>query len=102
MLRNIALFCLFMLSFSATAALPVDGLAPGTPYYFDSFNPGQRPWTPGQHLNIEEVFKNYQYYEIVLDRDGQWITVNHYIRGSRASNEKYRVLPDGSLQKDGQ
>jgi hypothetical protein len=74
---------------------------PDTPYYFDSFDSGQRPWAPGQHLNIEEVFKNYQYYEIVFDRGGDVITVNHYIRGSRAGGGKYRVLPDGSLQEIG-
>lgn len=97
MVRAIALFCLLMLPFSAASA--ADQLVPGTPYYFDSFNPEQRPWAPGQHLNIEEVFKNYQYYEVVFDRDGDGVTVNHYIRGSRAGSEKYRVLPDGSLQE---
>lgn len=101
MVRYIALFCLLMLPFFAAAVSPADQLVPGTPYYFDSFNPEQRPWIPGQHLNIEEVFKNYQYYEIVLDRDGDGVTVNHYIRGSQAGSEKYRVLPDGSLQEMG-
>lgn len=99
MVRNIALFCLLMLPLSAPVASPVHQLAPGAQYYFDSFDPGLRPWTPGQHLNIEEVFKNYQYYEVVLDRDGAAITVNHYVRGSKAGSEKYRVLPDGALQK---
>ena len=100
MVRYIALFCLLMLPLSAGAASLADKFAPGTPYYFDSFDPGQRPWTPGQHLNIEEVFKNYQYYEIVLDQGDGGITVNHYIRGSKAGSEKYRILPDGSLQKN--
>lgn len=100
MVRAIALFCLLMLPFPAPAASAAGQLVPGVPYYFDSFNPEQRPWIPGQHLNIEEVFKNYQYYEVVLDRSGDGITVNHYIRGSRAGSEKYRVLPDGSLQKN--
>ena len=99
MVRNIALFCLLTLPLSAFAASPALQLAPGAPYYFDSFDPGQRPWTPGQPLNIEEVFKNYQYYEVVLDQDGSGITVNHFVRGSRAGSEKYRVLPDGALQK---
>jgi len=100
MVRYIALFCLLMLPFSAGAVSLADKLAPGTLYYFDSFDPGQRPWTPGQHLNIEEVFKNYQYYEIVLDQGDGGITVNHYIRGSKTGSEKYRILPDGSLQKN--
>ncbi|OGS98887.1 MAG: hypothetical protein A3F73_12800 [Gallionellales bacterium RIFCSPLOWO2_12_FULL_59_22] len=98
--RYIALFSLLMLPFSIVAAPPAGRLAPGTPYYFDSFDAGQRPWEPGQGLNIEEVFKNYEYYEIVLDRDGNGLTVNHYVSGSKAGSEKYRVLPDGSLQKN--
>lgn len=98
MVRAIALFCLLLLPFSAAAA--AGRLTPGMAYYFDNFDAGQRPWAPGQHLNIEEVFKSYQYYEIVLAQDGNGITVNHYIRGSRAGSEKYRILPDGSLQKN--
>ena len=99
MVRYIALFCLLILPFSAGAASLADKLAPGTQYYFDSFDPGQRPRAPGQHLNIQEVFKNYQYYEIVLDEDGKEITVIQYIQGNKAGSEKYLVLPDGSLQK---
>lgn len=100
--RVVAAFCLFTLMPAAGAASLADKLTPGMPHYFDSFDAGQRPWEPGQHLNIEEVFKNYQYYEIVLDRDSKGIVVNQYIRGSKAGSEKYRVLPDGSLQKSGQ
>ncbi len=87
---------------AAGAATPADRLTPETSHYFDSFDATQRPWEPGHPLNIEEVFKNYQYYEIRLDRDGKGIVVNQYIRGSKAASEKYRVLPDGSLQKDAQ
>ncbi len=99
MFRIIATFCLAALSLSANAVLPAAVPEPGVSHYYDHFDPGQQPWTPGQHLNIEEVFKNYQYYEIVADRDGKGITVNHYIRGSKVNSAKYRVLPDGSLQK---
>ena len=100
--RIVAAFCLLTLMPSAGGASLADKLTPGMPHYFDSFDAGQRPWQPGQHLNIEEVFKNYQYYEIVLDRDSKGIMVNQYIRGSKAGSEKYRVLPDGSLQKSEQ
>ena len=81
------------------AASLVEKYLPWTPYYFSDFDPVQRPWQPGQNLNIEEVFKNYQYFEIVFDQDGKEITVNHYLRGSKQSSEKYLVLPDNSLQK---
>ena len=101
-IRVVAAFCLFTLTSAAGAASLADKLAPGMPHYFDSFDATQRPWEPGQSLNIEEVFKNYQYYEILLDRDGKAIVVNRYIRGSKAASEKYLVLPDGSLQKSEQ
>ena len=82
---------------AARAASLGDKFTPGTLYYFDHFDPGHKPWVPGQQLNIEEVFKDYQYYEIVFDQDGKGITVNRFLRGSRESSEKYLVLPDKSL-----
>lgn len=94
-----AILVLFALPFVASAAALAGEFTPGTPYYFDSFDPAQHPWKPGRHLNIEEVFKNYQYYEIVLDREGREITVNQYIRGVKAGSERYLELPDGSLRK---
>lgn len=93
-----ALF-LFMLPCAASAAPLADRFTPGTPYYFNEFDPGKQPWEPGQHLNIEEVFKNYQYYEIVFDQDGKGITVSRYLRGSKEGSERYLVSPAGSLRK---
>jgi hypothetical protein len=84
---------------AASAASLGDKFTPGTTYYFDHFDPGHKPWDPGQQLNIEEVFKNYQYYEIVFDQGGNGMTVNRFLRGSRESSEKYLVLPDKSLLK---
>ena len=92
-------FYLLGLPFTASAASLADKMAPEIPYYYEHFDPGQRPWKPGGNMNIEEVFKNYQFYEIVLDEDGKELTVIQYIRGDKASSEKYLVLPDGSLQK---
>lgn len=101
LIRIAALCFLSALPSFADAASPADRFTPGTPYYFDSFDPGRHPWVPGQDLNIEEVFKNYQYYEIVFDRDGKGITVNRHVRGSKADSEKYLLSPDGSLRKEG-
>lgn len=93
------LLALPLTSGAATPASVAGKFAPGTSYYYDGFEPEQRPWKPGQSLNFEEVFKNYQYYEILPDRDGSGITVNHFIRGDKADSKKYLILPDGSLQK---
>lgn len=99
MVRIIAMLGLCVLAFMAEAVSPTEGLMPGTPYYYEDFNPAQQPWTPGQYLNIEEVFKNYQYFEIIVEDEGRAITVNRFVQGSRESSEKYTVLPDGSLRK---
>jgi len=99
MVRIIVALCLFTLSLSAGAATLAERFAPGMSYFFENFDPGQRPWKPGPHLNIEEVFKNYQYYEIEFDQDGKGITAYSFIKGSKADSEKYLILPDGSLQK---
>ena len=73
---------------------------PGSKYYFDSFDPERKPWMPGELRNIEEVFKNYQYFEIVPDHDGKAITVNLYIQGSKKDTVRYQVMPDGALRKE--
>jgi hypothetical protein len=97
--RLVAVFCLVVLPFAAGAVSLSDKFAPGMTYYFESFDPGQKPWNPGQNFNIEEVFKNYQYYEIEFDQGDKEITVNLYIRGTKTESEKYLKLPDGSLRK---
>lgn len=97
--RAIAVLCLLGLLLAADAASLADKFTPRVPYYYDNFDPGQQPWEPRQYLNFEEVFKNYQYYEIVIDQGGEEITVNQFIRGDKVGSEKYLVLPDGSLRK---
>lgn len=70
---------------------------PGTPYYFDSFEPARKPWDPGQKKNYEEVFKNYLFFEIIFSPSGKEITVNRYIQNNKTSSEQYLLNPDGSL-----
>jgi hypothetical protein len=98
--NKLAAILLLVLTYAASAASVADKFTPGTPYYFDHFDPVQKPWDPGQYLNIEEVFKNYQYYEIVFDQDGKGIMVYRYLRGTKEGSDKYLVLPDNSLQKN--
>lgn len=82
------------------AEVHLQDLIPGTKYYFDDFNPNRKPWVPGEFRNIEEVFKNYQYVEIVLDADGRTITVKQYIQSVSKDVAKYRISPAGELQKE--
>ena len=74
-------------------------LEPGGSYYFDAFDPTQKPWNPGYSLNYEEVFKNYLFFEVVVAPSGREITVNRYIRNNKADSEQYRLNPDGSLSR---
>lgn len=98
---NIVALLLLITAVAAGAAPDVHPhkLIPGSKYYFDNFDPEQKPWNPGRDLNIEEVFKNYQYVEIVLDQDGRGITVTHFIQGGKKDTVKYLLMPDGSLSK---
>jgi hypothetical protein len=65
-----------------------------------AIRPWAKPWQPGQSLNIEEVFKNYQYYEIRFLKQGAEIQVQRYIQNQPAgSREGYRIKPDGTLDK---
>lgn len=97
--RAIVTLQLLTLPLVCISAPPADTFVPGVHYYFSDFNPEQRPWEPGQSLNIEEVFKNYQYYEIVFVEGGDEIIVSQYVRGAKVGTEKYFRSPDGSLRK---
>jgi len=72
---------------------------PGVTYYFDAFDPNQKPWSPGFDLNYEEVFKNYEFYEIVFSSSGKEFTVNRYIRNNKTDCEQYLLNPDGSITR---
>ena len=91
------LAAILLLAAHASADGPLE---PGISHYFDSFDPAQRPWNPGQPLNYEEVFKNYQYFEIVVAPSGRELTVNRYIRNVKESSARYALKADGSLSRD--
>lgn len=94
-----AVFAALLLPCAANATSPTEKFQPGSPYYFENFDPSRKPWEPGQDLNIEEVFKNYVYYEIVFDKSGREMTVNRYIQNRKEQSKKYRVGPDGALEE---
>ena len=83
----------------ASAASLAERFQPGVPYYFDNFDSMMKPWDPGQDLNLEEVFKNYVYYEIIFDQYGREITVNRYLQNRKESSDRFLVRPDRSLER---
>lgn len=82
----------------AGAAPPGERFHPGVPYYFEHFDPAMKPWEPGQDLNIEEVFKNYEYYEIIFDQSGREIVVNRHVQNRKVSSDRFLIRPDLSLE----
>ena len=95
----ITMFSLFLTVPAIGAEMNFQNWVPGATYYFDEFEPNQKPWVPGEIRNIEEVFKNYQYVEIVLDSDGSKITVTQYVQGRNKQVTRYRISPERGLQK---
>ena len=87
-----------LFSLGASAASLAEKFQPGVPYYFENFDPAMKPWDPGQDLNIEEVFKNYVYYEIIFDRSGREITVNRYLQNRKERSDRFLVRPDRTLE----
>lgn len=84
--------------FWAGASAAAGKFEPGVPYYFENFDPAMKPWDPGQDLNIEEVFKNYLYYEIIFDPSGREMTVNRYIQNRKERSDRFLVRPDRSIE----
>lgn len=77
--------------FGLVACLQAQTFEPDTPYLYDSFEPQQKPWQPGRDLNIEEVFKNYQYFEVIFGRDGL-IKVSTIRQGKRSEVDRKSVV----------
>ncbi len=73
-------------------------LQPGTRYYYEVFTPEQKPWQPGRDMNIEEVFKHYEYVEIVYAPGMQTMTVTVIRQGRRREPRRFSIEPDGSLK----
>ena len=101
-MRRFVAVVLACIALTAAAAPPELSLEPDVPLYFEHFDPEQKPWQPGHGLNIEEVFKNYQYYEIRFLKQKGEIQVRRYIQNQMDSAERYRIMPDGALGKIGQ
>jgi len=71
-----------------------------SPQYYDDFNPARIPWRPAEEKNIEEVFKNFEYYAIVYSDDGAHLTVTHYLKGTPTDVSYWRLQADGALLQD--
>lgn len=89
----------FTLMLSTGQSVAGSHFDPGTSYYFDSFDPAQKPWVPGQELNYEEVYKNYAFVEIIFSASGKEITVNGYVNNNKTDSVQYRLDSEGALHR---
>lgn len=76
-------------------------LEPGVPYYVDEFDASPVPWRPAEERNYEEVFKNHEYYELVLGRDRRTLVVTRYLRDRAPERQEYLLLPSEGLGRVG-
>ncbi len=71
---------------------------PDSPYFYTEFDPAS--WKIENELNYEEVYKNYEYFEVIFNKGCDEITVKKYIKGEIHSTEKYRLNVNGRVSKE--
>ncbi len=71
---------------------PVD-----THCYLTDFKPANFPWPPSDCLNVEEVFKNYKYYETELNWPQRKLTVKMIVSGQLQQTDQYKVTKENTL-----
>ena len=100
-MNNTLLVAIFLSQFFLiTVNAPAAGKCrQNSPYYFSEFNPAS--WKVENELNYEEVYKNFEYFEVIFNKSCEEITVKRYKKGAFDSSEKYRINADASLQKIG-
>jgi hypothetical protein len=81
----------------ASGALAEERCSPDRPYYFSEFNPAT--WKVENEQNYEEVYKNYEYFEVLFSRTCDEIMVKKYVKGRFSAAERYRLSIDGSLDR---
>lgn len=57
--------------------------------FLDAFDPASFPWKKAQCLNIEEVFKNYRYYQATWDSKLQRLTIVKFIRNQSPQTQVF-------------
>lgn len=99
-MNNTLLAAIFLSQILVTVnASAAEKCRPNTPYYFSEFHPAS--WKVEDELNYEEVYKNFEYFEVSFNNSCDEITVKRYMKGQFDSIEKYKVDSDGSIKKTG-
>ena len=96
LLAAIFLSQFFLVALNVSAA---EKCRPNAPYYFSEFNSSS--WKVENELNYEEVYKNFEYFEVIFNKSCDEITLKRYKKGQFDSSEKYKVDSDGYIQNAG-
>lgn len=78
-------------------ALCKEKCRPNKSYYFSEFSPASL--NLDDEKNYEEVYKNYEYFEVLFNKSCDEIAVKRYVKGQFGSSDKYKVNADGSINK---
>lgn len=89
----------FIILAAADHSIAAEKCRPNASYYFSEFNPAS--WKVENEVNFEEVYKNFEYFEVIFNKSCDEITVKRYKKGKFDSSEKYKVDSNGFIQKTG-
>ncbi len=90
---------LLMTGFSGETLSRPENIKPGLSYFADEFTVNESVAELGEEKNYEEVFKNYEYYEMIYDEQKRPAVFRAYKRGEVVSTEYYFYGNDGKLFK---
>lgn len=75
----------------------VEAVAPRC--YLADFRLSNFPWKQAECLNIEEVFKNYAYFDAKWSKENRKLEVVPYRAGTALPAEQYEVVDDRLCQR---
>lgn len=90
------LFFIISFFFQTGASFAEWKCRPGSPCFYTEFDPAS--WKIENELNYEEVYKNFEYFEVIFNKGCEEITVKKYRKGTVETLKKYRLAVDGTLQ----
>jgi len=94
-LCHIALFGMLLVSADLVAKPP--NIKPGLSYYSEDYDVSGNQYVLAEERNLEEVFKNYRYYEAVYDEQERIKIFKAYKRGEIEFTEAYFYDKSGRL-----
>ena len=86
---NLIIVLATLAAFPLTPMAKPERIKPGIPYYSDKYETIDGRYELGEEKNLEEVYKNYNYYEAVYDKKGRVVIFNAFKKGMIEFSEVY-------------